>query len=117
MAGVRQRRHLALAYVGCAVLAALAAVPLLAQVGTGDANAGTNYTLTSIAAVVIGGASLFGGRGSFLGALLGAMLITQVNVVTSFLGVTDAWQSYLLGGMILLSVAVYSKSRQKMVAA
>jgi ribose transport system ATP-binding protein len=117
VAGVRQRRHLALAYVGCAVLAALAAVPLLAQVGTGDANAGTNYTLTSIAAVVIGGASLFGGRGSFLGALLGAMLITQVNVVTSFLGVTDAWQSYLLGGMILLAVAVYSKSRQKVVAA
>ena len=116
VAGVRPRLTLLAAYVGCALLAGVAAVPLIAQVGTGDANAGTNYTLASIAAVVIGGASLFGGRGSFIGALLGAMLITQVNVVTSFLGVTDAWQSYLLGGMILASVAVYSKSRQMAVA-
>jgi ribose transport system ATP-binding protein len=116
VAGVHPRFSMLAAYVGCSVLAAVAAVPLLAQVGTGDANSGTNYTLASIAAVVIGGASLFGGRGSFVGALLGAMLITQVNVVTSFLGVTDAWQSYLLGGMILASVAIYSKSRQMVVA-
>lgn len=116
VAGVHPRWSMLAAYVGCSVLAAVAAVPLLAQVGTGDANSGTNYTLASIAAVVIGGASLFGGRGSFVGALLGAMLITQVNVVTSFLGVTDAWQSYLLGGMILASVAIYSKSRQMVVA-
>lgn len=116
VAGVHLRWSMLAAYVGCSVLAAVAAVPLLAQVGTGDANSGTNYTLASIAAVVIGGASLFGGRGSFVGALLGAILITQVNVVTSFLGVTDAWQSYLLGGMILASVAIYSKSRQMVVA-
>jgi ribose transport system ATP-binding protein len=116
VAGVRPRLTLLAAYVGCAVLAGVAAIPLIAQVGTGDANAGTNYTLASIAAAVIGGASLFGGRGSFVGALLGAMLITQVNVVTGFLGVTDAWQSYLLGGMILASVAIYSKSRQMAVA-
>jgi ribose transport system ATP-binding protein len=116
VAGVHPRWSMLAAYVGCSVLAAGAAVPLLAQVGTGDANSGTNYTLASIAAVVIGGASLFGGRGSFVGALLGATLITQVNVVTSFLGVTDAWQSYLLGGMILASVAIYSKSRQMVVA-
>jgi ribose transport system ATP-binding protein len=116
VAGVRPRLSLLIAYVGCAFLAGVASIPLLAQVGTGDANAGINYTLASIAAVVIGGASLFGGRGSFIGAMLGAILITQVNVVTSFLGVTDAWQSYLLGGMILASVAVYSKSRQMAVA-
>jgi ribose transport system ATP-binding protein len=116
VAGVSPHLTLLAAYVGCALFAGIAAIPLIAQVGTGDANSGTNYTLASIAAVVVGGASLFGGRGSFVGALLGAMLITQVNVVTSFLGVTDAWQSYLLGGMILASVAVYSKSRQMVVA-
>ncbi len=116
VAGVRPRLTLLAAYVGCALLAGVAAIPLIAQVGTGDANAGINYTLASVAAVVIGGANLFGGRGSFVGALLGAMLITQVNVVTSFLGVSDAWQSYLLGAMILASVAIYSKSRQMAVA-
>lgn len=111
VAGLRPRMTVLLAYVGCSMLAAFAAVPLMAQVGSGNANVGGSYTLASVAAVVIGGASLFGGRGSFLGALLGALLITQVNVVTTFLDIGDAWQSYLLGAMILVSVTLYSKSR------
>lgn len=117
VAGVRPRLTLLAAYVGCSALATIAAIPMMAQVGSGDPAAGADYTLTSIAAAVIGGASLFGGRGSFLGALLGAMLITQVNVVTTFLNLSDAWQSYLLGAMILVAVAIYSKSRQIVVAA
>ena len=116
MAGVRTQLTLLAAYVGCSLFAAVAAVPMMAQVGSGDPNAGINYTLASIAAVVIGGASLFGGRGSFVGSLLGALLIIQVNVVTSFLDIGDSWQSYLLGGMILVSVALYSKSREMAVA-
>jgi ribose transport system ATP-binding protein len=116
MAGVRPHLTLLTAYVGCSLLAGVAAVPMMAQVGSGDPSAGTNYTLASVAAVVIGGASLFGGRGSFIGALLGALLITQVNVVTSFLDLGDSWQSYLLGAMILASVALYSKSREMAVA-
>jgi len=116
MAGIRTQMTLLAAYVGCSLLAAVAAVPMMAQVGSGDPNAGTNYTLASIASVVIGGASLFGGRGSFIGAMLGALLIVQVNVVTSFLDIGDSWQSYLLGGMILASVALYSKSREMAVS-
>ncbi|SAL29468.1 L-arabinose transporter ATP-binding protein [Caballeronia udeis] len=116
MAGVRPQLTLLSAYVGCSLLAGVAAVPMMAQVGSGDPSAGINYTLASIAAVVIGGASLFGGRGSFIGSLLGALLIIQVNVVTSFLDIGDSWQSYLLGGMILVSVALYSKSREMAVA-
>jgi len=117
MAGVSPGFTRALAYVGCSLLAGLAAITMLSQVGIGDPRAGIGYTLTSIAAVVIGGASLFGGRGSFLGALLGAAFITQVNVVTIFLNLDTAWQSYLLGAMILVAVALYSKSRQMAVAA
>jgi ribose transport system ATP-binding protein len=116
MAGVRPQLTLLAAYVGCSLFAGIAAVPMMAQVGSGDPSAGINYTLASIAAVVIGGASLFGGRGSFVGTLLGALLIIQVNVVTSFLDIGDSWQSYLLGGMILVSVALYSKSREMAVA-
>ncbi|ANB72990.1 ABC transporter [Paraburkholderia phytofirmans OLGA172] len=116
MAGVRPHRTLLAAYVGCSLLAGVAAVPMMAQVGSGDPSSGINYTLASIAAVAIGGASLFGGRGSFVGSLLGALLIVQVNVVTSFLDIGDSWQSYLLGGMILASVALYSKSREMAVA-
>jgi ribose transport system ATP-binding protein len=116
MAGLRPQLTLLAGYVGCSLLAGIAAVPMMAQVGSGDPSAGINYTLASIAAVVIGGASLFGGRGSFVGSLLGALLIIQVNVVTSFLDIGDSWQSYLLGGMILASVALYSKSREMAVA-
>ena len=116
VAGVHPRRTRFLAYVSCSLLAGIAAITLMQQVGIGDPRAGLNYTLTSIAAVVIGGASLFGGRGSFVGAFLGAVFITQVNTVTSFLSLDQAWQSYLLGGLILAAVALYSKSRQKVVA-
>lgn len=116
MAGARPQLTSLAAYMGCSLLAGVAAVPMMAQVGSGDPSAGINYTLGSVAAVVIGGASLFGGRGSFVGSLLGALLIIQVNVVTSFLDIGDSWQSYLLGGMILASVALYSKSREMVVA-
>jgi ribose transport system ATP-binding protein len=112
MAGIAPGRIRLAAYVGCSLFGALAAIPLLAQVGSGDPSSGVSYTLSSIAAVVIGGASIFGGRGSFVGALLGALLIGQVSAVTTFLHLNQAWNSYLLGAMMLLAVAAYSKSRQ-----
>jgi ribose transport system ATP-binding protein len=110
--GVPTRRVRLMAYLACSGFAGLAAIPMLAQVGVGDAKAGINYTLASIAAVVIGGASLAGARGTFIGALLGALLINQVNVVSTFLKFDDAWSFYLQGAMVLLGVAIYSKSRQ-----
>jgi len=116
VAGISPRAVRCVAYVACSLFALLAALPMMTQVGSGDPSAGTSYTLTSIAAVVIGGASLFGGRGSFVGAILGAFLITQVNVVTAFLNFDAAAQNYLLGAMIVLAVAVYSKSRQLEIA-
>jgi len=112
IAGVSPRRVRLMAYVGCSLLTATAAIPLMAQVGSGDPAGGTSYTLISVAAVVIGGASLFGGRASFVGALLGAILIVQLNTVTTFLGLDQAWSAYLLGAIMILAVAIYSKSRQ-----
>lgn len=114
LAGISPARTRLLAYLCCSLIAGLASIPLLGQVGIGDPRAGIDYTLTSIAAVVIGGGSLYGARGSFVGALLGAGLIVQVNVVTAFLGISEAWQAYLLGAMIVAAVAVHSKSRQLM---
>lgn len=117
VAGVNPVRTRLLAYVGCSFLAGLASITMMSQVGVGDPRAGINYTLTSIAAAVIGGSSLFGGRGSFIGCLLGAAFLTQINSVTSFLGLDQAWQNYLLGILILVAVSFYSKSRQLVVAA
>ncbi|MER5171145.1 ATP-binding cassette domain-containing protein [Thioclava sp. GXIMD2076] len=105
------------AYVGCSVLTALAAIMMIEQVAIGDPRAGLGYTLTSIAAVVIGGTSLMGGRGLFLGALLGAGFISLVNSAATFLQLDSAWQNYLLGGLIIAAVAFYSYSRSKAVSA
>jgi ribose transport system ATP-binding protein len=113
IAGIDQKRMRLLGYVGCSLLAGLAGVMLIGQVGIGDPRAGISYTLTSIAAAVIGGASLFGGRGSFIGALLGSVLIIQVNQVAEFLHLDSAWNSYLLGAMIVGAVGFYSFSRKK----
>lgn len=117
VAGISPVKTRLIAYMACSFLAGLAAITMMSQVGVGDPRAGINYTLTSIAAAVIGGASLFGGRGSFIGCLLGAAFLTQINSVTSFLGLDQAWQNYLLGGLILIAVSFYSKSRQLVVAA
>ncbi|MDR7126987.1 ATP-binding cassette domain-containing protein [Pseudotabrizicola sp. 4114] len=117
VAGINPRMMRLLAYVGCSTLSVAAGVLMIGQVGIGDAMSGNDYTLASIAAAVVGGASLFGGRGSFVGAFLGALLITQVNVVTTFLNLTDGWRSVLLGVMIVVAVAAYSRARKMVVAA
>ena len=89
----------------------LAALLLIAQIGSGDATVGSNYTLVGITAAVLGGASIFGGRGSFLGALAGALLLQQINTTTVFLGFATAWQFFLLGGLTLAAAGFYSKVR------
>ncbi len=85
---------------------------LASQVGVGDATVGVTYTLTSITAVVLGGASIFGGRGSFIGALLGAVLLQQIVTSTTFLDLGVAWQSFLFGGLVLVGAGTYSRARR-----
>jgi len=99
------------AFVLCSLLVAAGAVMLMAQIGVGDPTAGINYTLTSITAVVLGGASIFGGRGSFIGALCGAALIQEVLNATTFLSLGQAWQYWLLGLLTLVAAAIYSRGR------
>jgi ribose transport system ATP-binding protein len=109
--GIPVRRLQLSAYLAAGVLVLLTAVMLMAQVGSGDPAAGTSYTLTSITAVVLGGASIFGGRGAFVGALLGALLIQQINTSTVFLELETAWQTYLLGILTLAAAGLYSRAR------
>jgi ribose transport system permease protein len=115
-AGVNDRRYLLEIYTLSGVLAGVASVLVMARLGAGSPDSGATDNLNAIAAVVIGGASLFGGRGSFVGCLLGALLLTQINTVTTFLDLDDSWQSFLLGAMILASVTLYSASRRMVVA-
>jgi ribose transport system ATP-binding protein len=108
--GVRVGPTILAAYALCAVFAALAAFMLAVQIGTGDATAGQQYTLQSIAAVAIGGASIYGGRGSVIGAVLGALLLTEVINALTFLQLGDAWQFWLPGGIVLVGAAIYARA-------
>ena len=85
---------------------------LASQVGVGDPRFGSADTLTSITAIVLGGASIFGGRGSFIGALLGAVLIREIITSTTFLQIGIAWRYFLPGILILAGAGVYSRARQ-----
>jgi ribose transport system ATP-binding protein len=106
------------AYVIAGVFAALAAVMLAVQIGTGDATAGQSYTLQSVSAVVLGGASIYGGRGSFLGTVLGALLLTEMINAITFLELREAWQYWFPGVVILIAGAVFARvSRIRLAAA
>lgn len=109
--GVKVSRTVLLGYVTSSIFVAFGAVVLLAQLGIGDPAQGIGYTLSSITAVVLGGTSLLGGRGSFIGTLLGACLIVQALNATTFLGLTQTWQYVFQGGFILIAALVYSQVR------
>jgi ribose transport system ATP-binding protein len=110
--GAQVNRTGILAYVLCSCFAAVGGLLLAAQVGVGDPTVGQNYTLQSISAVVLGGASIFGGRGSFLGALAGVVLVQEITATTGFLGLGTAWQYWLPGILILAATAMYSRTRR-----
>ena len=110
-AGVKIHRTVILGYVASSLFTALGAVLLMGQIGVGDPRQGVGYTLSSITAVVLGGTSLLGGRGSFVGTLLGAVLITQLLNATVFLGLSTLWQYVFQGLLILVAAVVYSLVR------
>jgi ribose transport system ATP-binding protein len=110
--GVSVSRTFVLAYVVSGLFVFVGGVLLMAQVSIGDPVAGIQYTLWSVTAVVLGGTSLYGGRGSYIGTLLGAALIQQILNATVFLGLSQAWQYWFLGLMTLIAAGVYSQARR-----
>jgi ribose transport system ATP-binding protein len=109
--GVRGARTIITGYVIVSLFAFLGALILLAQLGIGDPAQGVSYTLNSIAAVVLGGTSLLGGRGTFVGTLLGTGLIVQLLNATTFLGLSQTWQYLFQGALIVIAALVYSQAR------
>ena len=103
-AGIPVRRRLAEVYVLGGIIAAVAAVLYTARLGQAKADAGTGYELAAITAVVLGGASIFGGTGTVHGTLLGVLTIAVLNN-----GLVHARQPREVAGMltgVLLTVAL-----------
>jgi ribose transport system permease protein len=102
-AGVPTARVLVGAYVASGVLSALAGVVLFGFAGSVNLSLGAPYTMMSVAAVVIGGASLSGGQGSFAGTVLGAIVFTLLTNLLITLGFSSALR-YIASGLVLFAV-------------
>ena len=111
--GVRPSVTVVGAYVASSLFACVGGVLLMAQIGVGDPTQGVNYTLASVTAVVLGGTSIFGGRGSFIGALFGAVLVEELLNVTTFLQLSQAWQYWFQGVLVLVAVGIYTQARTR----
>ena len=106
--GVRIDRTFIAGFIACSLLTGLGAVMLMTQIGVGDPRQGINYTLSSITAVVLGGTSLKGGRGTFIGTVLGAVLLTEVLNAATFLGLSQTYQYVFQGALIVVAALIYS---------
>ena len=93
-----------LPYVVSGALAAVAATLMSAQLLSIDPLAGTGLELDAIAAVVIGGASLYGGRGTIIGTLIGVFIMVMIRNGLNLLGVSPFWQGSAIGGIIMAAV-------------
>jgi ribose transport system permease protein len=103
-AGISVLRVKLAAYLVGWLLVGLAAIAISAQTLSGDARIGDTYTLTSVAAVVIGGISLAGGRGTPWGALVGAVVLGIVSNVIYFAGIPSIWQEFFKGIVIMAAL-------------
>lgn len=116
LSGVPTKRVQISVYVLAGICAAIAGLILTSQLTSAGPTAGTSYELTAIAAVVIGGAALTGGRGNIRGTLLGAFVIGFLSDGLVIIGISSYWQTVFTGGVIVLAVllnAVQYRRRAK----
>jgi fructose transport system permease protein len=106
LAGIATDRVLLSAYVVAGFTVGIAAWIVCGRVGGADPNAGLNYNLQSITAVVIGGTSLFGGRGLVIGSLIGALIVQVFNSGLALAGVDPNYQVLATGVLVILAVSV-----------
>lgn len=106
LAGIQTDRVKLIAYIICGVTASVAGLMLVSRLGSGSPRAGAAEELTVIAAVVIGGTSLFGGQGDIKGSMLGVLLITMVGNAVNLLGVGSAYDQIVQGAVIFIAAAI-----------
>lgn len=114
--GINVRRVKLAVYALVGVSAAIAGVILTGQTASGQPQAALNYELTAITAVIVGGASLGGGRGSIGGTIVGVFLLGLVSNALNLYGVSAFWQPVATGLILVGAVGVDSASRRRVVA-
>jgi fructose transport system permease protein len=106
LAGVRTNRVLLSVYIVAGLICAVAAWMLIGRIASASPQAGGSANLDSITAVVIGGTSLFGGRGLVIGTLFGALIVGVLRNGLTLTGVDVLWQDFAVGVLIIAAVAI-----------
>lgn len=112
LSGISTDRVLLGVYVLAGVFYGIASLLSVARIGAGDPNAGQTENLDAITAVVLGGTSLFGGRGILLGTLVGALIVGVFRNGLTLMGVSSVYQILVTGILVILAVATDQMSRK-----
>jgi len=104
LSGMPVRRHLVTVYALSGLLAGFAGLVVIARINAADSGIGEDLLLASIAAVVLGGTSLFGGQGSVVGTAVGSVILALVLNGMNLLDVKTFWQAFVLGSILIVSV-------------
>jgi ribose transport system permease protein len=105
-AGINDRGHLFKVYLICGLLAGVAGALVMARLGAGNPTSGSDDNLNAIAAVVIGGTSLFGGRGTIVGSVIGTFIIAVLVTGLVITNVPPFWQEVAVGVILILAVYI-----------
>jgi fructose transport system permease protein len=111
--GISVRRQLLMVYVVAGVIYGIAALLLVSRTSVGDPNAGQTDNLDAITAVVLGGTSLFGGRGTVVGTLIGALIVGVLRNGLVLMGVASIYQTLITGILVILAVSVDQLARRR----
>ncbi|MBA7670489.1 Ribose import permease protein RbsC [subsurface metagenome] len=112
LSGIRVQNIKFSVYVICGFTAALAGIIMLGRIMCASMAAGTGLLFDAISSVVIGGVSLFGGRGTVIGVIIGVMIIGVINNGMNIMGLHPALQSIAKGAVIFVAVAIDSTRRR-----
>jgi len=109
LSGVRVWRVLLLDYALCGLLAAIAGMLLVGNTNSADLALAETYLLPSVASVIIGGTSIFGGRGGYEGSIIGALILTVLNGVLTLIDSPEPFKQILYGAIIFGLATVYTR--------
>lgn len=108
LSGINTDFYRIVSFALSALLAGLAGIVLIGRVASGQPTAAVGWELNAIAAVVIGGTSMYGGRGSMFGTLIGTLFLTVITNGLDLVGVTPFYQQIVMGGLIITAVVLDS---------